>query len=338
MVSLKQFIIDKSKKLNIDIIGFTDGEPLVDLNEYLVQRRENNIETEFEEKDLRKRVDPKLTMPSCKSIITIGISYNVNYKENPNYRFQGKLSKSTWGIDYHRVLNQRINELIFEISKFVDFNYKAYVDTGPLIERELANKSGIGYYGKNCSIINQDYGSFIFLGYILTDLAIEPNREESASQCGSCNLCIRACPTNALVGPYKLNTRRCISYLTQTRDDIPIPLRKKMGINIYGCDTCQSVCPKNKEVKFSNEKQFIPYITKGYMDIEEILKISNREFRDKYGSMAGSWRGRNILKRNSIIALANMSKADSKYYLEEIAQGNNPLMAEYARWALRVIL
>lgn len=333
MKDLKKMIIDKSNELNIDVCRFTDCQALINLKDYLIYRDKNNIKTSFEENDLMKRLDPKLTMDSCRSIIVLGLSYNIDFNEKPEYGLRGKLSKSSWGKDYHNVLKEKIELLIEEIKKKVSFEYKYFVDTGPLVDRELAKKSGLGYYGKNCSIINDEYGSFIFIGYILTDLMIEPDNPIE-EKCGDCRLCIDACPTGALEGPYRLNPKRCISYLTQTKDKIAIELREKMGIKIYGCDTCQLVCPKNKEIKKSRNKDFIPKDTKGYMDIEELLNISNREFKKRYGQMAGSWRGKSILKRNAIIALGNMKSMDNIEVLIGELKNPNPMIREYAQWAI----
>lgn len=333
MNSLKQFIIEKSKQVGIDICSFTDCDPLLNLEEYLIYRRKNSLNTSFEEEDLIKRINPKMTLESCKSIIVVGISYNVELEEKPNYKIRGKLSKSSWGIDYHRVLNEKIKNLIDEIKSKKDFQYKYFVDTGPLVDRELAKKAGLGYYGKNSSIINYEYGSFIFLGYILTDLDIERDCPVE-EKCGDCKLCIEACPTGALEEKYRVNPKKCISYLTQTKDDIPSELRSKMGINIYGCDRCQDVCPKNRDIKTSTNEDFIPKITLGYMDIEEMLNISNRAFKKKYGHISGSWRGKKILKRNSIIALGNIGDMKNLPILIEEARDQDPMIKEYANWAI----
>lgn len=332
MNKLNQYIIGKSKELGIDICRFTDSTPLLNIKDYLIFRQENNRMTEFEERNLNLRIDPKLTLPTCKSIIVLGISYNVDYSERPDYNLKGKLSKSSWGIDYHRVLKKKIELLIEEIKKIVDFQYKYFVDTGPLVDRELAVKAGIGYYGKNNLVINDDYGSFIFLGYILTDLDLDFN-DKVDNKCGDCNLCLKACPTGAIESPYRINPKKCISYLTQTKNNIPEELRGKMGIKLYGCDTCQLVCPKNKNVKKSTHEEFVPTMTKGYMNLEELLHISNRQFKEKYGHMAGSWRGKNILKRNALIALGNMKREDNLNLILPFLKDENPMIRQYAQWA-----
>lgn len=336
MDNINEHIIKAAKKLNIDIIGFTDSSPFLEAKEILLIRQKENKETEFEEKDIEKRINPLITLDSCKSIIVIGISYNVDNCKDIEFELKGRLSKSSWGIDYHKVLNNKLELLIEELEKELEFEYKSFVDTGPLVDRELAKRAGIGYFGKNCSIINDDYGSFIFLGYILTNLDLNPSPKVD-EKCGDCNLCIKACPTQALEEPYKLNPRRCISYLTQTKGTIPLELREKMGIKIYGCDTCQLVCPKNKEIMKSSHEEFIPILTNGYMNLEELMSISNREFKKRYGAMAGSWRGKTILKRNAIIALGNMKKEENLNLLINELGSENPMIREYASWAIQNI-
>lgn len=334
-MDLKNYIITKSKKLNIDIIGFTDCNSLEEVKDYLIERKERGYETEFEHENIEKRITPKKFLENCKTIIVIGLSYNIDYSRKRKAILKGSLSKSSWGIDYHKVLRGKMEKLIEEIEKVEKFNYRYFVDTGPLIDRKIANKAGIGYYGKNCSIINEEYGSFIFIGYILTDLELGYKSREVENKCGDCRLCLDACPTGALEEPFMLNPKKCISYLTQTKEKIPYDLRNKIGMKIYGCDTCQLVCPKNRNIKKSSNRKFIPEKTGGYIDIEELLKMSNREFKEKYGEMAGSWRGKNILKRNAVIALGNTKK---KKYLEVLKflleSDPSPIVREYAAWSI----
>lgn len=333
-MELKKYIIDKSQELNIDMIGFTDCQPFENLRDYLHERKETGKEIEFEGKDIEKRINPKASFPKCKSIIVIGLSYNNDFRELPDYSLKGRLSKSSWGRDYHRVVEARMEGLIKEIEKKRDFSYQAYVDTGPLIDRELAKRAGLGYYGKNCSIINDKYGSFIFIGYIMTDLELDIAPKEVPNKCGDCTLCIKACPTGALEGPFKFNPIKCISYLTQTKEKIPYELRIKIGDKIFGCDTCQLACPKNKNITRSNHEEFIPRKTYGYVDVEEILNMTNKEFREKYASMSGAWRGKNTLKRNAIILLGNTKDGKNLDLLVDQLRDPSPMIREYAAWGI----
>lgn len=335
-MDFKKHIKVIAKRIGIDIVGFTDSSPL-EIKDFILDKRKSGKYTEFEEKDIEKRINPKLSMESCKSIIVFGLSYNTAFKPEKAYNLNGKISMSSWGLDYHRVLKAKMEALVEELKEKIDFEYKSFVDTGPLVDRELARRAGVGFSGKNCSIINREYGSFIFLGYILTDIELAPD-SEIEEDCGDCDICLRACPTAALESPYKLNPKKCISYLTQTKEIISKDLRKKMSTKIYGCDTCQNVCPKNKEVKLSSQDDFIPFDTGGIMDLERLLFMSNREFKREYGSMAGSWRGKNVLQRNAIIAIGNMRDEKNIPLLIEVKKDCNENLKEYIDWAIENIL
>lgn len=289
---LRETIINAAKNVGIEMIGFTRAEPFYSLESILKERIEKNNSPEFEEKNIKLRIDPKMTMKDCKSIIVIGLSYYTEREYSPNVKIKGSLSRSSWGIDYHRVLIEHMGRLVDKLKETIEFQSMMFTDTGPLVDRELAYRAGLGYYGKNCSLINPKYGSFFFIGYILTDLEIKENEEILQSECGDCELCLKACPTSALVDPGKLDINRCISYLTQSKKPIKEGLARKMGIKIYGCDTCQLVCPKNKEIKISSHTEFEAKKTGGFIDIEELLEMSKRDFNLKYKDMSGSWRGK----------------------------------------------
>lgn len=335
-MDLKKYIKDISKRIGMDIVAFTDSSPL-DVKAIILEKRKSGKYTEFEEKDIEKRINPKLTMEDCKSIIVIGVSYNTGFKPENIYKLNGQISMSSWGTDYHRVLKTKIESLIEKLKEEIDFEYKYFVDTGPLVDRELARRAGLGFFGKNCSIINKEYGSLIFLGYILTDIYIAPD-SPIEEDCGDCDICLRSCPTSALENQYNLNPKKCISYLTQTKEIISEDLRKKMSTKIYGCDTCQKVCPKNKAVKLSTYNDFIPFDTGGVIDLEKLLFMSNREFKRDFGSMAGSWRGKNILKRNAIIAIGNMKDQKNIPLLVEVKKYCNENLKEYIEWSIKNIL
>lgn len=322
-----------AENLKIDICRITNTEKIDRNIKWLEDRIKKDYTTEFEEKDIDYRTDPLFLMEDCNSIIVIAISYNIQNGYEKKYPLKGNLSRSSWGTDYHIVLKEKMDQLVEEMNKINKFKHKSFVDTGPLIDRELAYKSGIGYYGKNCSIINPEYGSFIFIGYILTDLKLEFDKN-IREECGNCNICLESCPTGALELPYKLNPKKCISYLTQTKENIPDEYRKKMGKKIYGCDTCQLVCPKNRDVTKSEREEFQPKITGGNFNIEELLSVSNREFKNKYGHISASWRGRNILKRNAIIALGNMKDEKNLHLLEDELDSQSKMIREYSEWAI----
>lgn len=330
-------ILKIKEELNIDIIGVTDCRVIKEREELLINRILNHKNTEFEEIVIENRIDPSEFFEPCKSIITVGISYNTDYQlKNEEYTFEGKLSKTSWGEDYHTILNKIMGSLVLKLEEIYKFKYKITVDTGPLLDREIAYKSGIGYFGKNNSIINPEHGSFIFLGYILTDLEIDSIDERIKNLCGECQLCIDACPTQALESAFSVNPKKCISYLTQTKGYIELEYRDKMKNQLYGCDICQSVCPKNKEIVLSNRQEFYPLDTNGVLDIEEILNMSNREFKEKYGYMSGSWRGKSIFVRNSIIALGNtkVNKDKALKLLEKELVKSDHKYKEYILWAI----
>lgn len=326
---LKEKVYELAKEIGIDIIGITDAEPLDRIGKQLVTRQESGTDTEFEERDLDKRINPRLTMEDCNSIIVVGMSYNKKGYKRGSAKVKGGLSMSSWGRDYHAVLEGKMRDLVDALEKTRDFNHMVFCDTGPLVDRELAWKAGLGYYGNNCSIINPEFGSFIFIGYILTSLSIEGNKYAMDSECGHCRLCIDACPTSALIKGGVLNPRLCISYLTQTKELIHDELAAKMGIKIYGCDTCQAVCPKNKGARLSPHPEFNPVKTGGIVDMEELFKMTKKEFQAKYGDMAGSWRGKTVLLRNSVIAIKNTGKEVSEELKADILKKDVELLKPY---------
>lgn len=336
-MDLKKYIKEKSKEIGIDIIGFTHAQEFdSEIANNLKTRREKQYETEFEEEDIRKRIDPKHMLESGKSIIVIGMSYYKTPsddlgedKEKP----RGRLSKSSLGLDYHIVLKEKMEKLVEEIKKVrLDFSYTIGVDTTPLLDRQLARRAGVGWQGKNSLIINENHGSFIFLGYIITSLQIGKDASID-DQCGDCDICLRSCPVGAIKPNHELNARRCISYLTQTKEDIPYDLRDKMGDKIYGCDTCQLACPKNKDT-IENSPEVWDEKLLEYIDLEELFSMSNKQFKARYGDFAFSWRGKNVIKRNGLIILGNLKDKTNIPLLEEALKDESIMIRKYTAWAL----
>lgn len=327
---MKQMIKETAYKLGIDTLGITDRTDYSYLQDFLVNRSKNNQNCEFEEQNLKKRLNAKNLFPEVRSIIAIGVPYGEGYKI-PLISDKGLLSVSSHGLDYHKRVNTLLNELAEEITKFIDFKYVACVDTTFLIDKEICKHSGIGNYGKNGLLINKDKGSFINLGYLLTDIEIEGDTVTEEDICGSCNICIKSCPNNAISEKGGINPQKCVSYLTQTKKYIPIDYRENMGRQIYGCDICQVVCPKNKEVL--NKKTNEDY-SDLVLDLEELLHISNNEFLYKYGHMAGSWRGKNIWKRNALISIGNLKMNSVFQQVKEELQNPSDTIKVYAAWTL----
>jgi len=300
---MKQKIIEIAKSMGIDEIGFTSVMDYSYLDEFLRRRERMGYSCELEEQDISKRLDVRNIFPECRSIIAIAVPYGAGYKK-PISDSEGLLSISSYGEDYHKKVRNILSDIAEEIEKLIDFKYKICVDTSPLIDREICKNAGIGSYGKNTLLINEKYGSFINLGYLLTDLELEcDNKNGNDDICGSCRICVKNCPNSAIFEDGGINARRCISYLTQTKKEIPSEYIKNMKNQIYGCDVCQLVCPKNR---CNSEKHSEIDYNSLMIDLHELLQMSNDEFKNKYGHMAGSWRGKNVWKRNALIAAGNL--------------------------------
>ncbi len=328
---MKQEITEIAEALGIEIIGFTSILDYSYLSDMLHHRAANSYNCEFEEKDIRKRLDVRNVFPECKSIIAIGIPYAEGYKK-PAVSNKGLLSVVSCGEDYHEKLRAALEKLALEIIKHKEFKYEICVDTSPLIDREICKNAGIGSYGKNTLLINEKYGSFINIGYMLTDLEIQcENDTRNINICKDCGICIKSCPNNAILADGGINARRCVSYLTQTKDYIPLEYRKNMRNQIYGCDVCQLVCPKNRT---NSEKQPKTDYDSLAIDLEELMHMTNKEFALKYGKLSGSWRGKNVWKRNALIAAGNLWL---DYMFDTVKNElNNPseMIKIYAAWCL----
>ena len=291
---LKEFC----SSIGLKCVGIAGVGPYYDLEKIIKQKLSNGYFTGMEEEVIEKRVNPRLIMENAKSIIVCAFPYYVDEVEESN------LSKYCYGEDYHIVAKrylQRICDFLEE--KINNFEYKFFVDNGPLVDRYLAYQSGIGYFGINNNIITDEYGSYIFIGYIVNNYEFYVD-DPLPKTCMNCNKCVKYCPGNALLGNYELNPRRCLSYITQKKDDLSeeeINLIKENKM-VFGCDICQEVCPHNKGISITNIEEFkTNLITK--LDYDEINDISNKEFKRRYGNRAFSWRGKKIIQRNIEIIL-----------------------------------
>jgi epoxyqueuosine reductase len=338
VTQLKQEIIEYSKQIGIDKIGFTTAEPFMELKNRLIRQQQLNYQSGFEEPDIEKRVTPALLLDEPHSIISIALAYPAKMK----VRFQSKkgerrgiFCRASWGVDYHHILKDRLKKLeAFILSKVPDARVKSMVDTGELSDRAVAERAGIGWSGKNCAIITPEFGSYVYLGELLTSIPFEPD-QPIEDQCGTCNKCLEACPTGALVQGGQINAQRCIGFLTQTKDFVPDEFREKIGNRIYGCDSCQTSCPMNKgkDFHFHEEMDSNTEINKPLL--RPILKMSNREFKERFGHLAGSWRGKKPIQRNAILAIAHFRDETAIPDLIDIMKTDSrPVLRGTAAWAL----
>lgn len=228
-----------------------------------------------------KRLDPLAVMPGAKSVISCALNHNTDHPYSIECRDpeRGWIARYAWGEDYHEVISEMLKNLAEQIVKLVPgTNLTNYVDTGPVMERVFAKHSGIGWIGKNTCIIDPKLGSWLFLGVILTDLELKPD-PLIPDHCGKCTVCIEACPTQAITEPYRIDARKCISYLTiEHKGDVAPGLREKMGNHIFGCDICQDVCPWNQKSPRTARKEFQP--REGFFNpsLEEFQKKVEEEY------------------------------------------------------------
>ncbi|WP_125666444.1 tRNA epoxyqueuosine(34) reductase QueG [Paenibacillus baekrokdamisoli] len=301
-------------ELGIDKIGIASVEPFTELKQRLLRHRELGYESGFEEPDLNKRTEPALLFDNPQSIIAIAIAYPSKLQDPPKSEpgaRRGILARSAWGEDYHTVLRDRLARLeAWLIERVPSCRVLSMVDTGALSDRAVAQRAGIGWSGSNCAIITPEWGSWVYLGEMITNLPLPPDKPVTES-CGECTACIDACPTDALVAPGQLNSQRCISFVTQTKGVVTDELMRKIGNRLYGCDTCQVVCPENKGKNWTHQPELQPDNEKAKPLLVPLLTIGNRAFKDIYGSTSSAWRGRKPIQRNAIIALGNFKDASA---------------------------
>ncbi|WP_432694161.1 tRNA epoxyqueuosine(34) reductase QueG [Priestia aryabhattai] len=335
---LKEEIISYSKEIGIDKIGFASASMFDELKNRLLAQQELGYASGFEEPDIEKRVDPTLVVPKARSIISIALAYPSKLKDAPKSTKEdrrGIFCRASWGQDYHTVLRDRLQKLeTFIKEKVPAAILQSMVDTGELSDRAVAERAGIGWSGKNCAIITPEFGSYVYLGEMITDIPFPPDKPIEDG-CGTCNKCVDACPTGALVTGGQLNSQRCIAFLTQTKGFLAEEFRSKLGNRLYGCDTCQTVCPENKGKDFHFHPEMEPDPELAKPKLKPFLTMSNREFKEKFGHVSGSWRGKKPIQRNAIIALAHFKDQTAVPDLIELIKNDvRPVIRGTAAWAL----
>jgi epoxyqueuosine reductase len=284
-----------------------------------------------------KRASLQSTAPWARSVVVCAINYNTAhpYSTEVDDSDRGWISRYAWSReDYHEAVMRRLRavEKCMQDSAPV-LQTRCYVDTGPLVERVYAKYAGVGWIGKNTCILNQKLGSWLFLGVILTSLELEPDLP-APDRCGSCTRCIDACPTDALIAPYQLDSNKCISYLTiEKRGAIPEEMREGMGRHVFGCDICQDVCPWNRKAPATGAAEFESREGLVNPALEWLAEMSAEEFRAKFRGSPIRRTKRTGLRRNAAIAMGNSGNQGFVPVLEKLGSDDDPVVAESARWA-----
>ena len=338
-MDIKLEIQKLAKEIGISKIGFTTADNFAYLEKSLRLAVEEGRTSGFEHKNIEERIEPKLSLASAKTIISIAVAYPHKLKQQPQkteYK-RGKFTPNSWGLDYHHVLQDKLDKLARGIEELTsDFEYKGMVDTGALVDTAVAQRAGIGFLGKNGLVISKEYGSYMFLGELITNLEIEPDQPVDYG-CGDCTRCLTSCPTSCLFGDGSMNAKRCLSFQTQEKGVMDLEFRKKIKTVIYGCDICQICCPYNKGLDNPLATEIDPDLA--HPELIPFLELSNGQFKEKFGMVAGSWRGKNILQRNAIIALANSrDRSAIPKILQIIDKSQNQVHIATAIWALGEIV
>jgi epoxyqueuosine reductase len=279
------------------------------------------------------RTDPKLLLASARSIICVGKLYNGSQPRSTQFNDSeaGWVSRYAWGEDYHDVVGRGLERLVGQLPS--GYDHKICVDTAPLLERSYARQAGLGWIGKNTCLINQEIGSWIFLGEVVTSLEIEPDAPPP-DRCGTCRRCIDACPTQAIAADgYQIDARRCIPYFTiELRGSVPEEMRAGIGQHIFGCDICQDVCPWNREAPQASEPSFAP--RHFAPPLATLAALGEQEFRELYAQSPIQRAKHAGFLRNVAIAMGNSGLAKFRAPLEKLAEGPDEMVADHARWAL----
>jgi len=284
------------------------------------------------------RRHPNTWMPWARSVVSVAMRYATPFPRETHDSGvpRGWISRYAWGDDYHAMMERRLESLLGWIRGAVggEVQGKVYVDTGPVLEREVAVRAGIGWIGKNTLLISPKHGSYFFLGELFVSLEL-PTEQPIRDRCGSCDLCLKACPTDAFVAPFRLDARRCISYLTiELKGSIPTEIRPLIGDHIFGCDICQDVCPYNVNIVASNEPAYQPRDGLHAPALIPFLALDDESFRLRFKGSPIKRSKRRGLLRNVAVALGNIGAEESVPALVKALSDSEPLVRSHAAWAL----
>ncbi len=342
---MQQKLVENIKSWGIELgfqqVGITDTNLTV-AEEHLQIWLENRFhgELDYMARHGLKRSRPELLHPNTKSIISVRMDYlpesHEKMKRNVTSKTSAYISRYALGRDYHKLMRQRLQKLADKIQAEIGkFGYRAFVDSAPVLEKAIAEKAGLGWIGKHSNLINRKAGSWFFLGEIYTDLDL-PNDKPTTKHCGECVACLTVCPTQAIVAPYQVDARRCVSYLTiELHGAIPEDLRPLIGNRIYGCDDCQLICPWNRFSNLTNEPDFHPRHRLNTLELLDVFAWTETDFLTKTEGSAIRRIGYERWLRNIAVALGNAPKNETILSaLNARLTIDSELVREHIHWAI----
>jgi epoxyqueuosine reductase len=331
---MKANIRDLATRCGFDMCRFARASPAPHFAEYQSWLQSGaHGDMAWLARDPVRRSDPSRLLPDAKTVLLLAR----NYYQGPSPRLNpGRIARYAWGSDYHDLMLAAMRPIDM-LLRDLGGKQKCYVDTGPILERDFAAVSGLAWQGKSTMCLNQHLGTWFFIGTILTTLEIEPD-PPAKNRCGKCTRCIDSCPTRAITEPYRLDARRCISYLTiENKGPIPLEFRKAIGDRVYGCDDCLEACPWNRFAVESNEVRFRLPERVERLPLRELASLSEGEFRTLFRHSPIRRIKRPRFLRNVCVALGNVGTEEDLPVLRRLAQDSDPLIAEHALWAVEQI-
>ena len=334
---LRQWLDEAATAAGFDLVAVASADVFTPDREEALRRIDAGLMDGlawFTAQRVRRGTDPETLLPGARSIISLGWNY-YPAEDPPTSAGQGLIARYARGRDYHRVMKRRMRRIVLDLTERLGDQFAArwHVDDGPMLDRAAAARAGLGWFGKNGNILSPSYGSWLLLGQIITDLPLAAD-PPLAKTCGQCARCIPACPTDAIVAPYVVDNRRCISYLTiEHKGAIPTELRASTGNLVFGCDICQEVCPVNRKAKSTRDPNF-GRADLSAVDLIELLEMTDEQFRQRFAATPVMRAKRVGMQRNACVALGNSGDPSAVPALVRALQSSPPLVRRHAAWAL----
>jgi epoxyqueuosine reductase len=339
---LKAALADEARALGFDCVGVTEPDAIAGAARHFRSFLETGAHGDMDwlAAHPERRADPRVLWPSVRSVIMLGVNYGPD--ENPlailEQRTRGAISVYAQGDDYHDLIKKRLKALARWLVAISGAEVKVFVDTAAVMEKPLAQAAGLGWQGKHTNLVSREFGSWLFLGAIFTTLDL-PRDEADTDHCGTCQACLDICPTSAFPAPYKLDARRCISYLTiESKGPIPHEFRKAIGNRIYGCDDCLAVCPWNKFAQAGRESKLAARDELRAASLADLARLKDAAFRSLFAKSPVKRIGRDRFVRNVLVAIGNSNERPLAVEAERLLDDQSPLVRGAAVWALSQLM